>query len=294
MVLNSLILSKLWHILLRLVTFIQSEFLSLQLIIASFINSNSKISRFSFDTFTLPRSQGGLNLINSALQAHALLLQWRWIHPLLHPSSQSSPPLLPSVPALRSTLSFCLGSSPRFPSYHWSLFFFQTRSANLPDSGPVFNFIRAVDSIQRNFSSCSVDILTTTLRLPFLFSLLHQHALPPSHRLTATFSPPTTILRSSRTIRRNLFDSDILEYSCSFTHGLNFRQFFHHLPPPHPCASRRAVYMIHDRRLLLNTFFTLHNMTILTSRPLLSTEQLTPTSTLNIKLLHSSLLTVHP
>ncbi|EPB90898.1 hypothetical protein HMPREF1544_02316 [Mucor circinelloides 1006PhL] len=188
---------------------------------------------------------------------------------------------MPSVPVLRSTLSLYLGS-PRFPSYHWSFLFPQTRPTNLPTSGPVFNIIRAVDSIQTNFSSCSVDI-PTILRLPFL-SLL-QHALPPSHPLAATFSPPSTILQSSRTIRRNLFGSDIFKYD-SFTRALHFRQSFRHLP--HPCASRRAVYMIHDHRLLLNTF-TLHNMSTLTPQPLLSTAQLSPTSTPNIESLHSLL-----
>lgn len=69
----------------------------------------------------------------------------------------------------------------------------------------------------------------------------------PSHPLAATSSPPSTILQSSLTIRRNLFGSNTFEYN-SFTHALNFSQPFRNVP--HPCSSRRAVDMIHDQHLL--------------------------------------------
>jgi hypothetical protein len=56
---NTLIYSKLWHMI-RLFSFSNSEFHQLQQIAAAFINNNDKVTRFSFNTLTLPRKQGGL------------------------------------------------------------------------------------------------------------------------------------------------------------------------------------------------------------------------------------------
>ncbi|KAK4515490.1 uncharacterized protein ATC70_010440 [Mucor velutinosus] len=279
-VLNSLILSKLWHVL-RLVTFTPTEFGLLQSIISSFVNRNAKIVRFSFDTLTLPRTQGGLKLLNPAKQSNAL--QWRWIQPLLHPN-HPSPSLMPSLPVLRSTLSFSLGST-RFPSYHWSLLFPPCRPSGLPNSGPVFNIIRAVDSIQRNFHLCFVDI-PTILRLPFL-SLL-QHTLPPSHPLTPTFSPPSTILKDHPTIRLHLYGSDIFDYN-SNNLTLDLKQSFRNLP--HPTSTSRAITMIRAHSLLLNTF-TLQTMIPRYPRHLLTASQLDITNPPTIDSLHSFLTSI--
>ncbi|KAG1081959.1 hypothetical protein G6F42_022743 [Rhizopus arrhizus] len=214
-VLNSLVLSKLWHVL-RLVTFTPSEFASLQSIISSFVNRNTKLTRLSFDTLTSPRTLGGLKLLNPAQKCNAL--QWRWLQPLLHPD-QPSPFILPSLPILRTTLSFVLGSV-RFPSYHWSLLFPPCRPSGLPDFGPVYNIMRA-------------------------------HLLPPFHPLTPTFSPPSTILQNHITIRLHLYGSDIFDYNPT-TLTLDLKQTFRNLP--HPTSSSRAITMIRNHTLLLNTF----------------------------------------
>ncbi|KAK4509305.1 uncharacterized protein ATC70_007655 [Mucor velutinosus] len=283
-VLNSLILSKLWHVP-RLVTFTPSEFKTIQSIISSFVNRNAKMTRFAFDTLTLPRSQGGLRLFNPAQQANAL--QWRWLQPLLHPD-QPSPSLMPSLPVLRSTLSFSLGST-RFPSYHWPLLFPPCRPNCLPDIGPVFNIIRAVDSIQRNFNYCFVDI-PTILRLPFL-SLL-QHSLRPSNPLAPTFSPPSTILHEHITIRLHLYGSDIFDYNPN-TLTLDLKQSLHNLP--HPTSSSRAIIMIRSHFLLFN-MFTLQAMILHFPRPLLTTSQpdiTTPPTTDSFHFLLTSIVSCH-
>lgn len=68
----------------RIFTFTKAQLHILQQIGASFINKNVKITRFSFRTFTLPRQQEGLNLIDLVLQACAL--QWQWLRALLDPA----------------------------------------------------------------------------------------------------------------------------------------------------------------------------------------------------------------
>lgn len=115
---DSLIYSKIWHMI-RLFSFSKSEMKQLQQIAASFINSNAKVSRFSLDTLTLPRKQGGLQLIDP--QQQSLALQWRWLQYLLHPT-QPSPTHMPSIPIIRFTLHYILSTS-EFPTYQWSRLF---------------------------------------------------------------------------------------------------------------------------------------------------------------------------
>lgn len=78
-VLNSLILSKLWHVL-RVVSVPTSFFKSVQSIISKFINFHI-FPKISFSTACLSRSQGGLGLLNPFIQQMAL--QLRWLHPIL-------------------------------------------------------------------------------------------------------------------------------------------------------------------------------------------------------------------
>ncbi|CEP19785.1 hypothetical protein [Parasitella parasitica] len=78
-ILNTLIYSKLWHVL-RLSVFTKSQLLSLRSLGTSFIN-NRIFPRLSFDTLTLPRNRGGLGLLDPLRQQQAL--QWRWVCPLL-------------------------------------------------------------------------------------------------------------------------------------------------------------------------------------------------------------------
>ncbi|KAK4510068.1 uncharacterized protein ATC70_006237 [Mucor velutinosus] len=81
-VLNSVLFSKAWHIA-RLFPFSATDIHKLQQLGASFVNHNAKVTWFSFATLCLPRTHGGLGLLDPAVQINAL--QWRWLHPLLHP-----------------------------------------------------------------------------------------------------------------------------------------------------------------------------------------------------------------
>lgn len=68
---NSLIYSKLWHMI-RLFSFSNSELHQIQQIAAAFVNNNATVIRFLFNTLTLPRKQGGVQFIDPQQQAHAL------------------------------------------------------------------------------------------------------------------------------------------------------------------------------------------------------------------------------
>ncbi|KAK4513718.1 uncharacterized protein ATC70_005723 [Mucor velutinosus] len=74
-ILNSLIYSKLWHVL-RLTTFTKAQFLSLRSLGTSFINFHI-FPRISFATLSLTRSSGGLGLLDPLSQQ--LALQWYWV-----------------------------------------------------------------------------------------------------------------------------------------------------------------------------------------------------------------------
>lgn len=127
-ILNSLLYSKLWHIM-RIFTLTKTQLKTIQQIGASFINNNVKVTRFLFNTLTLPRNKGVLNLIDPVIQANAL--QWRWLRPLLDPTQQQ-PQFMVSLPYSKYTLNHFL-SSQVYPMYHWSLLFPTCRPTNSSD-----------------------------------------------------------------------------------------------------------------------------------------------------------------
>ncbi|KAG1081462.1 hypothetical protein G6F42_022937 [Rhizopus arrhizus] len=187
-VLNSLLFSKLWHVA-RLFPFSATNIQKLQQLGAAFINKYAKLTRFAFSTLCLSRSQGGLSLIDPAKQINAL--QWRWLHPLLPPSDTSSA-VKASLPYLRVLLNFFL-ATPSYPTYHWSLLFSACRPPRAKTIiAPLYNLLRAVDTIVRKFGVCHVSF-STCLRLPF--SALIEHSLPPNHSLSSTFRPPLEVLK---------------------------------------------------------------------------------------------------
>lgn len=176
-VLNTLILSKLWHVL-RLFTFNQKEFYTIQQICAAFVNRNAKTTRFSFHALTQPRSKGDIGLLDPKLQAHAL--QWRWLHP-----QQPTFRLLPALPILRFTLNVFLNSS-RFPSFLWSLLFPRCRPSTVPTTGPVTNILRSVDSIRRQLHFCH----TTHLRKSPTPTFISSAGLASSNTSTSEYFSP--------------------------------------------------------------------------------------------------------
>lgn len=241
-IMNSLIYSKLWHMI-RLFSFSKSEIHQIQQIAAAFINNNATVTRLSFNTLTLSRKQGGLQLIDPQQQAHAL--QWRWLHFLLHPS-QPLPTHMPSIPIIRFTLHYILGTT-QYPTYHWSLLFPTCRPVIPRSYGPIVNFIRAVDTIDNSLHPCSTDI-TTCLQLP-LFELLIK-SIHSNHPQFNTFTSPTTVLLHHKTAHQ-LYGSDIFHFNNTTLH-LEFHNSTTHLP--HPTLSKQIIHLIQTNQLLLHNF----------------------------------------
>lgn len=102
-VLNTLIFSKLWHVM-RNFIFTKTQLLSLRSLGSSFINFRI-FPKLSFRILQQPRHQGGLQVLDPIIQQQAL--QWGWICPLILAACHS--PLLPqytstSIPLLQYTL----------------------------------------------------------------------------------------------------------------------------------------------------------------------------------------------
>jgi hypothetical protein len=269
-VLNSLIYSKLWHVL-RLTIFTQSQLNSFRSIGSLFINHRI-FPRLSFSTLTLPRQQGGVGLLDPAIQQHAL--QWRWAGPLLlSETNPSSNNLQPSLPLLRYTFNY-LYSSPMFPTYRYFLLFPHVRyshwSPNSP-SGKVSSFlnitcniIKDIDLIPRSFDSCSVNQFTC-LSLPLLEIV--SHSIPSSHPSASTFVPPDQLIKDHPGLKK-LLVQDVFVFIIE-TQTLRLREsrseFFRH-----PTLSYFAAQLIRSHQFLLQPFF--YNQCLLSTRMIPSAE----------------------
>ncbi|KAK4516082.1 uncharacterized protein ATC70_011044 [Mucor velutinosus] len=223
---------------------------------ASFVNQNAKLTRFSFATLCLPRSHGGLGLLDPAVQINAL--QWRWLHPLLHPSDPT-PPTKTSLPYLRVILNFFL-ATPSYPTYHWSLLFPACRPSSARKViASLYNLLRAVDTIVRKFGVCHVSF-STCLRLPF--STLVEHNLPPNHSLSPTFRSPKEVVNHYPRVLQ-LTGNDVFIFDTT-TQALQLRTSVIGLP--HQPTSLRAINFLQAQNLLLTNFIHF-NMLLLVSRP---------------------------
>lgn len=248
-IMNSLIYSKIWHMI-RLFSFSKSEMNQLQQIAASFINNNAKVSRFSFDTLTLPRQQGGLQLIDP--QQQSLALQWRWLQYLLHPT-QPSPTHMPSIPIIRFTLHYILSTS-EFPTYHWSLLFPHCRPIIPRTHGPIVNLLRAADHITNPMQYCSTDI-TTCLQLPLIHLFLPQ--VLPHHPNYEHYITSSTIQQHIPNIRQ-LRGSDIFFFN-NDTLSFEYHQDLTQLPHRH--TSKKVLLLIQNNQLTLHKFVLHHFVT---------------------------------
>lgn len=239
--------------------FTKADISKLQQLGAAFVNHNAKLIRFSFRTLCLPLAQGGLSLLDPALQANAL--QWRWLHPLLNPTNPIDL-TKPSLPYLRLTLHFFLATT-AYPSYHWSILFPACRpplpSAVLP---PITILLRAADAIERKFGVCHVS-METCLRLPF--SVLIEHTILPPHTLASSFRPPIVVLKHYPGVLR-LTGADVFSFDVP-SQSLQLRSSVTNLP--HPTSSRRAIQLVRANQLLLVNFL-LYNLLPSVPRPVLT------------------------
>jgi len=209
-VLNTLIYSKLWHIL-RFTCFTKAQMSAIQQIGSSFVNHRI-YPRFDSDLLKLSRSKGGLALLNPSIQQKAL--QWRWLYPLLLFDSSSTSDSL-AMKTLRFVFSHFFSSS-TFPSYRYYLLFPDARrsiwfplrfSSDRYFLNITTNFVQALDLLPRSYSDCSITAFTC-LSLPLL-SVVDQSLSPPSS--TVSFVPLPELLTRHPGLR-NLLANDVFMY----------------------------------------------------------------------------------
>ncbi|OAD72120.1 hypothetical protein PHYBLDRAFT_170015 [Phycomyces blakesleeanus NRRL 1555(-)] len=167
-VLNSLILSKLWHVL-RVVTVPLSFFRRLRSIMSKFRQYRS-FPPIPLGTFCQPIRLGGLGVLDPQVQQAAL--QLRWLRPLVRsPLSPSGlvPPWFSYVLRLDSS-----SADPLVP-----LIFPSLQSSHQRDfDSPLATLLAAIDLLPHNFSDVVVN-LPTCLSLPLSYLTTAQPDHPP-------------------------------------------------------------------------------------------------------------------
>ncbi|KAG1444012.1 hypothetical protein G6F56_010463 [Rhizopus delemar] len=251
-VLNTLIYSKLWHIL-RLFPFTKVQLQQIISIGSSFINRNI-FPRISIATLQLPRNKGGLGILNPVTQQHAL--QWRWISPVLQSDilDNSSNCLY----FLRYTLQWFFHSNV-FPSYRYYLlfpicrqtqfFFFRFSNQSFPLN--ILNtFIHTVDSLPKGLEDCHIDPFTC-LSLPFITAIKPAAMVPPSGVLSPGLSVEQALFLHPGF--RKLVCSDVFTFDYT-TLQLRLRSApFNNAK--HPTLAKAAVFLIQSNQLRLHSFF---------------------------------------
>ena len=253
-VLNTLLYSRLWHVL-RLSRFTKSQMSMFQSIGSSFVNRRI-FPRFSSEHLQLPRSKGGLDLMNPSLQQKAL--QWRWLYPILMSDSSSS---LDSVAmhTLRFLLDHFLSSS-TFSSYRYYLLFPEARRSVWfphclsPDKSflnVINNLIQALDHLPHTFANCLITA-STCLSLPLLSVIDQSHS---SQSSTVSFVPLAELLGRQPGLR-NLLAIDIFAYD-SHRQQIVFRDATNRLHR-YRNLSLSASSLISNGQLILLSFFRMH------------------------------------
>ncbi|KAG0821536.1 hypothetical protein G6F18_012154 [Rhizopus arrhizus] len=199
-IMNSLILSKLWHVL-RVFSVPKSFFRKLQFHISGFISAR-RFPRIGFETMCFPRHKGGLSVLNPQIQQSAL--QLRWLIPLLHGFPQKPTSTFWNRRSIRSSvvlplivdflLSHSLPAESRAPiqmDYRQAFVFKQLRPKKLVQSldGVFSLFFTSVDQLPHTFDRvvinpqtalcltlCDVSISSSSCPLPKSMA-----CLPSSH-----------------------------------------------------------------------------------------------------------------
>ncbi|KAK4515528.1 uncharacterized protein ATC70_010478 [Mucor velutinosus] len=272
-ILNSLIYSKLWHVL-RLTTFTRAQLLSLRSLGTSFINFRI-FPRLSFATLSLPRSAGGLGLLDPLSQQQAL--QWYWVCPLLlqYLVSPAFPKYTtPSLSVLTYTLSWCYYSTV-FPHFFYYLLFPYARHRSWFPQSPSrrHSYLNPITNLQSCLSlfqiterhNLYVDAVTC-YSLPLYDILLHS---PPTTNTlySSSFIPPNLLLDGSN-VAKKLLVSDIFRLDADHQ-VLRVRSSFQFAS--HPIVSQRVADFINSRQLIFQPFFA--QQCFIAPRPALDPHQ---------------------
>ncbi|KAK4520348.1 peroxisomal targeting signal 2 receptor [Mucor velutinosus] len=273
-ILNSLIYSKLSHVL-RLTTFTKAQLLSLRSLGTSFINF--RISpRLSFATLSLPRSAGGLGLLDPLSQQQTL--QWYWVCPLLlqYLASPAFPKYTtPSLSVLTYTLSWCYYSTVLPHFFYYLLFPYARHRSWFPQSpSRRHSYLNPITNLQSCLSlfqiterhNLYVDAVTCYL-FPLYDILLHS---PPTTNTlySSSFIPPNLLLDGSN-VAKKLLVSDIFQLDADLQ-VLRVRSSFQFAN--HPIVSQRVADFINSRQLLFQPFFA--QQCFIAPRPALDPHQL--------------------
>ncbi|KAK4518783.1 uncharacterized protein ATC70_009006 [Mucor velutinosus] len=272
-ILNSLIYSKLWHVL-RLTTFTKAQLLSLRSLGTAFINFRI-FPRLSFATLSLPRSAGGLGLLDPLSQQQAL--QWYWVCPLLLQYLDSpafSKYNTPSLPVLTYTLSWCYSSTVFSHFFYYLLFrharhrlwFPQSPSRRNTYLNPITNLQSCLSIFQMSERrNLYVDAITC-YSLPLYEILLHS---PPTinNLYSSSFIPPNLLLDGSD-VARKLLVSEVFQLDIDHQ-VLRVRPSFQFAR--HPIVSQRVADFIQSRQLLFQPFFA--QQCFIAPRPTLNPHQ---------------------
>ncbi|KAG1093831.1 hypothetical protein G6F40_012613 [Rhizopus arrhizus] len=244
-VLNTLVLSKLWHVL-RL-TYVPSSFISkLKEIMSSFLTFRM-FPKISLSTMCLPRSSGGLGVLDPGIQQHAL--QSRWLIPLLSgapigpPATfWTSPMICNSVvlPRLADCLLHHLQSNTTSSVFTWpladyrlSFVFRDLRPPYVCSSSSLFHlFFQAIDRLPHNFHSVIVNA-NTCLQLP-ISGVLRAPPVPPLRHSISQLRLSLVYLVNPTTNR--------------------LRARTNSEPQVHPYLTRRFLRMVRHNSILLSPF----------------------------------------
>lgn len=174
-VLNSLILSKLWYIILRVTPLTQSDLLSLQSLAIQFLRKNI-FPVIPWKVWTLPKEKGGLGVVDIQVQASALY--FRWLQPLLF-YDQSA---IDSHP-VSNLLSYHLRNVNGCQYHRIPLLFSPSRSQGLKKQriGTVDMLYCAVDRLPRSYADALLNPATAMilpLQAAFYVPLSSSFAVP--------------------------------------------------------------------------------------------------------------------
>lgn len=200
-VLNSLILSKLWYIL-RVTPLTIEDFRRLRSLAIQFLRKNI-FPVIPWKVWTLPKTKGGLGVVDIQIQASALY--FRWLHPLLAYDQLS----IDSLP-VSNMLSYHLRNINQRQYHQIPLLFPCTRTQGLlkQRTGTLDMLYKAMDYIPRSFDGARINTATAMI-LPLQ---------------AAFYVPPSSTLAVPHKVKQMMV-SDVFQYDArlNFVHWKDTR-----------------------------------------------------------------------